>query len=287
MHNKSLVLLRVLLKKVHKSVPEQLLYALPEEEKNAALALTTDTGAAELILMPPEKRLAAVHYSWLKPIVERFPVTMQAAILSALAEEQSQKLVKLLDITTPKIALSHELKGYLLTQVMQMLFTDTILPLEYLPESALKPLTKWPKTRLTALIDYLGLYDLAEEIRLNVDKNFLKKIYSCIDTKKKNFLRQCLHQKEKLFASRMGLEKWDGDCDKLEALLHRRGLIRLGRALQGEHPDFAWHLIHALDSGRGAILEKEVSSKSAPEIVPMLVQQVIFVMNFLHPKAKD
>ena len=63
----------------------------------------------------------------------------------------------------------------------------------------------------------------------------LKNIYLCLTPKELQFLRMCLHQKEKLVIPQMGLEQWNGEQKELHKLIHQKGLFRLGKALCGEH----------------------------------------------------
>ncbi len=69
------------------------------------------------------------------------------------------------------------------------------------------------------------------------------------------------------------------------AILHQRGLYRLGKALSASHPDFLWHLSHRLDTGRSAILKKYYAKPINPSISTVLVQQIQNVLNFIKSKS--
>src|SRR5262249_37799794 len=139
------------------------------------------------------------------------------------------------------------IKSFILNMLYSYLKAEKHLPKEYLPESDLSALLKWSKKKLISLIDYLGLYDLAIEIRHIVNPNYLKNIYSCLTPKQQYFLKVCLHQKERLTTPKLGIDPTKQDCDRLKKLVHRRGLARLGKALAGQHMDAVWYLAHTLD----------------------------------------
>ena len=100
------------------------------------------------------------------------------------------------------------------------------------------------------------------------------------------FLRMCVHQKNKFVAPKLNVQKWNGDCVELLHTLHQRGLYRLGKALSGSHPHFLWHLSRRFDIGRSALLEKYYAKQASPGITSALVQQVINVLNFLKQKSE-
>jgi hypothetical protein len=164
---------------------------------------------------------------------------------------------------------------------------DRVMTLEYLPQSTLSVLASWTKFELVELIEFLGLHDLAEELRQVVDQKSLKNVYACLTPKEQKYLRFCMHHKSKLAPPSLGLDRWSGDCGKLKTALQSRGLIRLGKALSGEHPDFMWHLTHILDSGRGKALMKYYSKEPVGGVTALLAQQVLNLMNMLKKKSEE
>jgi hypothetical protein len=98
-------------------------------------------------------------------------------------------------------------------------------------------------------------------------------------------LKFCLQQKEKVAAPPLGLERWSGDCEKLKNTLQTRGIIRLGKALSGVHPDFAHHIAYTFDAGRGQTLLRYRSPNPQPGITPALAQQVLSLLNILKKKS--
>lgn len=282
MQRKSAIMLRVLMNRYHQGAPSMLLEGLPKEDAQLVLDQTITSSEASQIMMRPSELLGGqIHYSWLQPVIESFHPAMQPLLISALPKESALALTKLMD--KPKLATPKPIaRDFLLLALCRKFSKGSVMPMQFLPESTLSSLITLTKPELLELVDYLGIYDLAEEIRHIVDKVLLKSIYACLSAKKQHFLRICLHQKEKLkAAAKIGLINWKGDESQLGRLLHRRGLLRLSYALSGQPRDFIWHLAHRLDVGRGHILGKNFSDKEIPGVTTFLAQQVLNTLNFL------
>lgn len=282
MQPKTAIMLRVLMNRYHQGAPSALLEGLPAED--AKLVLDQDiisTDVSQIVIRPNELLGDQIHYSWLQPVLETFTPSMQSLLISALPKESSEALAKLMN--KPKLPKPTQLaQNFLLLALCRKFSKRAVMPMQFLPEAPLNVLMTLKKAELLELIDYLGLYDLAEEIRHIVDKILLNSIYACLSIKKQHYLRICLHQKEKLkAAAKIGLVNWKGDAEQLGRLLHRRGLLRLSYALSGQPRDFVWYLAHRLDVGRGHILGKSYSDKEISGVSAYLAQQVINTLNFL------
>jgi hypothetical protein len=280
MELKSAIMLRVLINRFHQGAPEALLKGLPEAEAEHVLVHTISSTEASHVMNKPSTFFKDIHYSWLQPVLETFSPSLQPMLISALPAESAAPLSKLMNFPLLKPA-SETSKEFLLSSLCRKFMENTPLPVVFLPETFASPLALMSKAQLIELIDFLGIYDLAEELRHIVDKVLLKAIYKCISIKKQHFLRICLHQKEKLKAAKIGLINWKGDEVQLGRLLHRRGLLRLSYALSGQSQDLMWHIVHRLDVGRGQIIRKNYSNKEVPGVTVFLSLQVLNTFNYL------
>jgi hypothetical protein len=280
MQAKSSIMLRVLLSRYHQGAPEAFLGALPKEDVKEVISQEVISQDPAQAILHSKEVIQKIHYSWLVPVVKEFSPKMQPLIVHALPKGTSLSLTNSLKFPPTVQPLPVPIRLYLINILCEHLKVNSVLPPAFLPQTSLSPLINFKKRQLVELIDFLGLYDLADEIRHIVDKKYLKAIYKCLSIKKQHFLRICLHQKEKLSTSRIGLDRWNGDCQQMEKLLHRRGVIRLGYALSGQHPDFFWHIMHRLDTGRGNILAKYYTKEDIPGVTSALTQQVLSLMNF-------
>lgn len=286
MEAKSWIMLRVLLNRYHQGASlETFLKGQPQEFVQNVLLQDVHSEDPSHVFSTPENALKGVHHSWITNAFSHIPEELHPLYLSLLPEQQMVSVAKSLS-KKPKIgSVSPQVKHFLLQKLLPSLERDSVIEIEFLPKSVFRPLLDMKKEDLVELVNYLGIYDLASEMRHVVDKKTITNIYTCLSPKKQQFLRACLHQKEKLATPRLLLEKWDGECKILDTTLHNRGLLRLGKALVGQNRDLVWHLVHKFDIGRGKILIKHANDHEVPGVATALTQQVINVMNFLNQKG--
>lgn len=277
---KQQIYLRVLLDHYHEGNQEALLRSLPPAQAKEIAVLKIVDGDPSAIFLNPSKALESVHYSWISEEIAKKPKPLHPFFIASLSTTIQRDLKKLLGESAAK-PLAPILSTYFCHQLFLGLGMDELLPKSFLPETPLFPLINLSKSKLVDIIDYFGLYDLSEEIRTIVNTKNLKNIYACLTPKKHQFLRNCMHLKDRLVAPKLNLDKWDGNCQELQKILHRRGLNRFGKALSGQHPHLIWYLTHTLDVGRGKILASQVSPEEVPGITPVLNVQLLNLLDFL------
>ena len=271
---------RVLMNRYYQGAPGAFLEGIPAQAAQEILDCQTNAEKpSQAIVQPAEAISSGIHYSWLAPEVQSFSPAMQTLLLAALPESISAPLCQLLHASV-SMSMPRVVKPYFLGLLYRKLGALEVLPTGFLPESPLSCLAEYQKPQLIELIDFLGMYDLSEEIRQIVDTKVLKMIYQLLSVKQQHFLRVSMHQKERMSTPPIGLKQWKGDAAQLEKVLHRRGLLRLGYALSGQHPDLLWHITRRLDTGRGHLLASHYSKKEVPGISTALLQQVLSVINF-------
>lgn len=286
MHVKSALMIRVLLNRLTKASPEAALKALPPSEIDEILKIDVSSKEFLPAFASPLEALKKIHYSWLAAPVQKLPAPSQPYALAALPAEVAKKLGQSLNVVPSPQPLSNILKAYLAQALIRHIKGfDQVIPKSYLPQSELGTLVEWNKNALVELIEFIGIHDLSEEIRHIVNKKILQNVYSCLTQKEQQYLKMCMHIKDKVSTPSLGLDKWNGNCAKLKSVLQTRGLLRLGKGLSGEHPDFIWHLVHTLDTGRGKALLKYYSKNAVPGITVILAQQISYLMNFLKKKS--
>lgn len=284
MQPKSATFFKVLINRFHPGIGESFLHNLSQDEAKEITKQNIASDDPSVALTWEQDLITNTHYSWLAPIIQKLPSELQAPTAASFPEPQSSKLKAFLKIKSSQTP-APPVKNFLLDHVFHKWNPQDILPRQYLPQSPLSYLLDLSKEQLVEIIDLLAMHDLAESIRHIVDKKNLKKIYQCLTPKKQQYLRACLHQKEKIAAPKFEIEKWDGDPQKLETLLHRRGIFRFSKSLCGQSSQFMWHLTHILDIGRGTALLKYYQQDPIPNVTPYLIQQLQFVNNFLKPKS--
>lgn len=286
MQDRSSTYLRLLLNRYHKGPHEAVLTSFPEEKARQVTELPLRTSDIEAILYAPLENLNRIHYSWMLDTLKKIPEPSVLYLLAMIQKEKAEKLKAALGIRSKVPSLSPLMRKFILKYLANDIpFKDTP-PFSHIVESELSALAHLQKQELIQLIDFLGLYDLSEEIHNIVDKRLLEKIYNALTPKKKSYVKKCLLSKEKLVTNRLNLEYWDGDPEKLSKLIHHRGMVRLGYALCNQDNNLIWHITHILDSGRGKKLLRYINDKEIPGVTKTLREQVLDVMAFFKKGSK-
>lgn len=283
MENRKSIFLRLLLNKCHKEPQEALLNALPENEAQKVKAVgRMPSEDYYALLSSPLDALINVHYSWLAKKLKSISPEKTLYLLGLIPKSRAEKIKTVLNIPTAVPSFSPFIKKFVIQYLSEDFPLKDAPALAFIPESEFSSLTQLKKQEIIEMIDFLGLFDLAEEIHNIVDKTLLEKIYNTLTSKKKSFVKQCLLSKQKLVTNRLNLEYWDGNPSKLNKLLHHRGIVRLGYALSGQNPDLIWHITRRLDSGRGEKLLRYINEKEIPGVTQALTKQVHQVTKFFN-----
>lgn len=286
MQDKSWIPVRMLLNRFHPKTTKDFLSLLPQNEAKKMTNLDQVAADIDSLFINPEEFFKNLHYSWAAPYLQKLPIYLQELVASALPNPLAAGLKKNLNIKASPLPSSSRANDFFVKKLFEQIYPHDILPPGLLPKENLSLLLDLSRRELLQLLDFLGLFDLAEEVRHIVDKKKLQTIYACLDNKKMKFMRMCLHQKSKIAVAKLDLQNWKGDCSSLSQTLHQRGLYRLGKALNGSHPHFLWYLSRKFDTGRSALLEKCYTRQATPGITSAIVQQVLNVINFLKQKSE-
>ena len=285
MKDRSSTFLRLLLNHYHKGPQEAVLAPLPDEEAKAISELNIRSDNFMAVLQTPLNILSKAHYSWIIEQLKEMPDNSVIYLLGFLPVSEAEKIKKALNIKDEIPTFSPLMKKFILNRLAQDLPFKDSPPFENIPESGLSGLADLKKQEIVQLIDFLGLYDLAEEIHNIVDKKLLNHINAALTPKKKSYIKKCLLSKEKLVTTRLNLEYWDGDPAKLAKLLHHRGMVRLGYALCAQDEHLIWHVTHTLDSGRGKKLLRYINDKEIPTVTKTLREQILDVIAFFNKES--
>lgn len=278
MDARSWMMLKVLVNRYNPKAGNTLLKFLPQEEAQLLAQHEISSSDIDPILFQPQRTLGRLHYSWLQPLIENhIPEQLKPIAIAALKPEQASYLRG----DAPPASISEPVRTFFIDHMYNMLKLKEHLPLEYLPETEFYPLASWSKKKLVTLIDFLGLHDLAYEVKSIVNKKYLENIYSCLSQKQLAYLKLCLQQKEKLKPKKLGINLAERNCAKLKGILHHRGILRFSYALAGQHRDLVWYIAHTLDSGRGKIVLKLYKEQPIPNVTSVIKTQVTHLMNFL------
>lgn len=225
----------------------------------------------------PEERLKSIHYSWMILFLEPFSENDKIAILSSLGAVQAEKLKSHFKISHSLIPLGAQPKRFLQTLLYEWLISkqQEFIPIELLPPHPLNTLLHLSKSALQHLVDFLGLHDLAFEMKKVIKSDQIKKIQNTLVKLQSDYLKNLLKSKEPVSFSRLNLDSWDGSRESLNNILHHRGFNRLAKALFGSHPSLMWHLSRRFDTGRAKILRKFFTDIGNEKAHEALINQIV------------
>lgn len=273
MDRRGWLMLRVFINRFNPKASHALQKFLPEEDRNRLQKEVVPSADLNPLLEQPQYLLSRTHYSWLEPLIVEFPPHLRPLVTSSLNLSKESVM--------PAVVLAPVVKNFFFSHLYQLLGGPEHLPVEYLPTHELSELLNWNKNQLVSLINFLGLHDLAAEMRSIVDKNLLKKIYACLGADEFYYLKTCLQQKESLQVPKLGLDFGKQSRTSLQRILQKRGILRLGKACSGQHPDFIWSLSHIFDIGRGKLLLEASEPIALAKITPLLKDQLLNLITFL------
>jgi hypothetical protein len=280
MENHQGLLFRVLMLRAHGSISPAMLQPLPKKDASILLENHVTSQNPLPIFNNEIDILSKLHFSWLFKMLPDEKKRKKLLLLSYLSEGQRKGLAQISNLPLPPPIKSPLLNQFYISKLLSGFKFPKLLPIPYLPESPFNRLLKLTKGQLVDIIDLLGIYDLAHEMRRIVATKNLKNIYKCLSPKHQQFLRQCLHAKDKVITPKLHLDQWNGEEKPLKTVLHRRGLMRLAIALSGQHTDLIWQIAHILDTGRGQNLLDQVKKEEIPSISSAVAIQIDTAYNF-------
>ena len=275
MNPKSGTMLKALLARFDSENAKQLLHFLPTYDFAHVEKCVTPSTTDFSHLLSPYAWIDQIHYSWFEPMLKALPQETAALSLSLFSNENQLHLTHLLSLDIPvkkpspliSLFLSQFLKGKIEENVEGNIEKEDILARQHLPPSPSNKLLDLSKPQLLHLVDLLGIYDLAAELRQIVDKATLNKIYQALTKEQVNFLHYASQQPIKWTPEKLNLNRWDGERKILLSILHKRGIARLSKALRVESKSLIWHLCHKFDMGRGEFLMKLFAGKEDPAMI--------------------
>jgi hypothetical protein len=229
-----------------------------------------------------ETILKTVHPSWLSPYIRSLPEKEIAFFLAALGP-QSAFLRKELLYTGDLPALTSLAKLFLQKTLLSSLSSDIedLLPPSFLPESPLNPLLSLSEELSALSLKFLGLHDLAIEVRQIIEKGKLKQIYDVLHPAELNYFKILIQSSEPVTFAPMQLAHWSGDSEKLKGLIVQRGANRLGKALYGQDPSLIWYFLHKLPMEEAHLIQKLCSPLENKRATHALIGQILEFINYV------
>jgi hypothetical protein len=221
-----------------------------------------------------ETELSRIHFSWFDPIFRTFSENEVRLFLSALDSQQAKGLKKLLLFSNHAIELKPSARPFFEQTLWGKIANQEILPIECLGESPLNALLELEPPALMNLIDYLGIHDLAIEVKQIIETARLKQIYAALSADELAYLKTLQQRKEPLAFKRMELQTWDGKKSTLRTLLRQRGANRLAKALYQKEKSLLWRVSHKLEMEVGEQIMRLATPLEHARAQEILINQV-------------
>ncbi len=285
MERKGWMILRVLLNRYYGGLSEEVAAMVPESYRATLKQSDLSATDAASLLVQPSFRLKNIHYSWFIPAIQALPKPLRKPTIGALEHSQAIGICRMLRCGMPETSPSSPIGEFLLHTLYHRVDPEERLPASYLEDTPLKSLAVYSKATLTKLIDLLGIRDLVQEVRLIVNKHHQEALMNCLTEEERQFFEFYMYkQREKLKVPRLNLTGWNGEPRKVRQQIQIRGLMRFGKALSGQNPDFLWYIYHTLDTGRAAIIKQYCANTPIEGLTAELQRQVIGLINYFNKK---
>ena len=205
--------------------------------------------------------LATVHPSWVSVAMKEFPSAVQSQLLAWFPHPLTQDLLPFLEagIVPASKRCSPFGAFYLLDLLSKKIRPPGITEEIFLPVSPFNAMLYYSGPTKMALINCLGLYALAQEMRNVVDRVVIDRVQRMLSETERTFLKYCKTHPIKNLDPTAFLASWEEDS-ALRHFIHVQGLRFLARSLAKEDSSFLWYFIRRLDVGRGYIFEKALQS---------------------------
>ncbi|SPN73939.1 hypothetical protein C10C_0796 [Chlamydia serpentis] len=205
--------------------------------------------------------LPTVHPSWIATAMKDFPLEIQSQLLSWLPDLLVQEVLPLLSgIPVAKRRCAPFGAFYLLDMLSKKIRPLGITEEIFLPASSANAILYYTGPLKITLINCLGLYSIAKELKNVLDKVVIEKVKSVLNPTEKLFLAYCQSHPMKHLKTTNFLTSWSSDLE-LRQFIHKQGLEFLGKALTKENASFLWYFLRRLDVGRAYVIEQTLKEE--------------------------
>lgn len=238
-------------------------------------------------VVDPAFAFEEVHYSWIVRFLEEKSDLERRLYCGVLPARIAGPVARAYNLAPIERILSQPVRRMLFEQLYFSLFPHAkIPPLDWVSEP-ISRLVFLGKVALERLCDFLGLYDLAAEMQMTIDKAMIEKIREQLSSKEVTFLGRALGTRQPWSLPKIGLATWTKAKPGLRHVLQKRGLMRLCVALSGQSPVFIEHLKYKFDTGRAQIIDRLVRPETIAGATPIVLSQLEAIFESLQTHANE
>jgi hypothetical protein len=216
------------LKTVSPDKRAHLLSYLPENTRSAIEdpSLYTETISVPLY---PEKLARRVDISHFKHYLDHISESERDFFTSAFPK------YKQVQLSNTHAAIGEFVQSKFSNHVLQLLFKKALAdypPPSLLPKHKLTELLADTGVPLSKLVYYMGFYDVVREIKKIISHKTLKQLQDSLAPEEIAFINAIGREEKVMMLSTMNLHLYNGDKDKLEALILERGIYRFTQGIK-------------------------------------------------------
>lgn len=279
----SLDCLNAFLKGKSEADKSHLLNYLPERAREYVLSLGEAAVDPKSCFFPPHSLLTQVDPSWFLPHLSTFSENDKNILISVLSSDQQKRLSSELTINEKTFHPSKLGVQFIADRLTHFLMMDgpPIKPVVCLRHHPLIFLLDLKRDQIEKAIFFLGLHDLAPELKRTVETRLLKSVDEILEEDEKVYLKSLMEKRSLIQFTPLKLTGWDRQKSSFDEVIRARGLNRLAKALFGSDESFFWHLMHKLEKSYAYTLKKLAVDPKNPKAQSALQEEVINVAKFI------
>lgn len=178
--------------------------------------------------MTPEKMVRRIDTSHFKRYIDMLPKSEQHLFITAFPK------YKQVDLTSRNAVYTEYKSKKLSRTILLSLFNELedFPPPSMLPYHPTIELLSDTGVPLLKLISYLGLIDIAVEVKKIISKTTLKKLQAAFDKEQIAFINQIAKKENIPTLAPMNITSYDGEVELLNRLIQERGMYRFAQAIK-------------------------------------------------------
>lgn len=241
------------------SKKDQLVSYLPDTLKQAL----TDPGFPQQIIpvnLTIEKLTRRVDVSHFKEFLQTLSSCDRQLFISAFPK---YKQVQLSDTPTQFGGFKSEgLSNVALTMLFEKALTD-FPPPAYLPFHPLIEILGDTGVALSKLVYFLGLFDVAAEVKKIISQKTLKTLQNAFDAQEIFFLNATARREEIKALPPIHLEQYNGNVNQLKDFILERGIVRFARGIHNAPTQYHFFITYFLPKKIGKEVNHWLKNKQS------------------------
>lgn len=174
-------------------------------------------------------------------------------------------------------SLKEPLKEFIAHEWISIVFNSLerpILPLDASIPSAYRTIASYSSEEFYLFASFLGLYDLAIELKKNLDASLLEDLFKTLSPSMSYCLKQIMKEKMIVSFEKISLSQWDRKKESLEKMLSIRGMYRLSRAIYSLSEELSFQMALKTTTEEALFFTQKHPPFKDPKIQECLLKEI-------------